>query len=135
MPDPDLVCVMFGANDAKERDFRPDATTPALFAQRIGTLIERLRIATGGQADIALLTGVPRLDEAHLASTGAVEAIASGVAQAAAQHQTAIVDTLAAYLALDPQARKPLYVDTVHQSEAGQRFIGDRLYEAMLRSP
>ncbi|MES2308447.1 MAG: GDSL-type esterase/lipase family protein [Verrucomicrobiota bacterium] len=128
MPDPDLVCIMFGANDCKETEFRPDFTADT-FRQQISALIARVRQGTGGQADIILLSGVPRLDDQKRATVGVVEKIAPGIQLAAEQNQTGYVDTLSAYLGLESTFRATFFLDTIHQNPKGLEYIGTQLFQ------
>ena len=133
MPDPDLVCVMFGANDCKVNDTPGYDLTPAVFSRHLSDLIKRVRQGTKGNADILLLNGVPRLDAQQIQTTGVVETIAGGAKLAAEQNQTGFVDTLAGYLAMQPETRKELYnpKDTIHQGSKGLEFIGGQVFEVI----
>ncbi len=129
MPKPDLVCMLYGANDCK-------AVTPQsgfgskAFQSQIEKLIDEVRAGTGGKTDILLINGVPRLEnKGRLKSSGAVEKIVNGVKAAAAAKDTAYLDTFNVYLKLDPQKRLKYYRDSIHQQDAGQRFIGDLMFK------
>jgi lysophospholipase L1-like esterase len=129
MPKPDLVCLLYGANDCKA--VTPQSCFgPKAFQSQIEKLINEVRAGTGGKADILLINGVPRLEKkGRLKSSGAVEKIVDGVKAAAAAKDTAYLDTFNVYLKLDPQKRIKYYRDTIHQQDAGQRFIGDLMFK------
>jgi lysophospholipase L1-like esterase len=128
MPDPDLVFILFGGNDTKAVGLKP-GFDQEVFKTELEQMIDRVRIATGGQADICLLSGVARL--AHPAagpSTGVIEKVAPGIQEAAAERKTAYVDSLASYLQLTPDQQKQYYRDTIHQQPAGHEYIAGLIF-------
>jgi lysophospholipase L1-like esterase len=127
MPDPDLVCVLFGANDIKALGVKPEFTE-AVFRTELEQLIDRIRAGTGGKADLCLLNGVPRLLPNSSDSAGTIEKIDAAVKEASVEKKTAFVDTFAAYLVLTPEQKKIDYRDTVHQKPAGQEFLGNLVF-------
>ena len=133
MPNPDLVCILFGANDCKSVGLKPDFNE-AVFAANLEALIDRIRNETGGSADICLINGVPRLKEVGGASSGEVERIVNGVKVAAEHEKTAFVNTFDAYLALSAVDKKNYYKDTVHQTPAGWELLGRLVFDE-LRKP
>jgi len=136
MPDPDLVCIMFGANDCKEVEYRP-AFTAEVFAAQLANLIARVRQGTDGKADILLLSGVARLNQERTENAGTVEKIADGIRQAAEANQTGYCDTLAAYHTLLQGKQEEwlkLYKDTIHQGEDGQKFLCEQVF-ATIKGP
>ena len=127
-PDPDLVCIFYGANDCKavnpKSGFGPEA-----FQAQLEKLIDELRVTTAGKADILLINGVPRLEKNQkLKSSGEVEKIVDGVKAAAKDKQTSYLDTFDAYIKLEPKQRLRYYRDTIHQNDMGQRFIADLMF-------
>ena len=127
MPKPDLVCILYGANDCKAVG-GSSGFDQAAFKVQLERLIDAVRRHTKGQADILLINGVPRLDKARNQSTGEVEKIAGAVEEAARSRETAFLDTMDVYLKLDSETRKRYYRDTVHQNAEGLAFLGDLLF-------
>ncbi|WOO39616.1 SGNH/GDSL hydrolase family protein [Rubellicoccus peritrichatus] len=132
MPDPNLVIIFYGANDCKA--VAKMGLTPEDFQAQIERLIDLVRIKTGGQADILLISGVPRLDKERQSSTGDVENISDGIIAAASSRQTGLLDTLDVYLDIEADERVEFYRDTIHQNEAGQQFIGELLSQKLQSS-
>ncbi len=130
MPHPDLVCIMYGANDCKamggKSGFGQD-----VFARNLEDLIDQVRRQTGGQSDIVLLSGVPRLDKPGGNTTGVIEKIVGAYAKVAEKKQTAFCNTFPAYLALPPDKKKTYYRDTVHQTQPGLEFLGQLLFQTI----
>ena len=129
MPNPDLVCIMFGANDCKAAtgEFNQSGFNQEAFARNLSALVDQVRRATGGKADIVLLSGVPRLDKSAGTTTGAVETIVGACQTVAVAKETAFCDTFPAYLELTAERKASYYKDTVHQSQAGLAFLGQLL--------
>lgn len=130
MPDPDLVFILFGANDAKSLGLRP-GFNEAAFKSALEQLIDKVRAGTGGTADICLLSGIPRLLPDCTASAGTIEQIVNGVRDAAANKKTAFVDTFTIYLHLTAEERKAYYADTIHPKPAGQEFLGNLIFDKL----
>jgi lysophospholipase L1-like esterase len=133
MPNPDLVCVMYGANDCKAAtgEFNNSGFNEDVFARNLEGLIDQVRRQTGGQADIVLISGVPRLDGKTWITTGAVENIVGAYKKVADKKETAFCDTFPVVLALPVAQKKIYYKDTVHQKPAGLAFIGQILFKTI----
>jgi lysophospholipase L1-like esterase len=130
MPNPDVVFILYGANDCKAVEKKPGFNEQT-FRMDLENLIDRVRIATGGNADICLINGVPRLGAQSLESSGDVERIVDGHKGAATNKKTAFVDTFGAYLQLPSEQRKHYYLDTVHQNQLGLEYIGNKVFETL----
>ena len=130
MPAPELVFVLFGANDVKALGLKPGFNEQT-FRMQIEALIDKVRSGTRGMADICLLSGVPRLLPDSVASAGTIEQIVNGVREAATNKKTAFVDTFEAYLHLAPAQKETCYMDTVHLNPAGQKLLGDLIFDRL----
>lgn len=130
MPHPDLVCIMYGANDCKAVDGK-SGFSEEVFARNLEVLIDQVRRQTGGQADIVLLSGVPRLDTKSMKTTGAVEKIVQAYKKVSSKKETALCDTFPVYLALPVAQKKAYYQDSVHQKQTGLTFIGQLLFKTI----
>ena len=127
MPDPDLVFVLFGANDVKALGLK-HGFNEETFKIGIEGLIDKIRAGTGGETDICLLSGVPRLLPDGAGSAGTVEQIVNGIKRAAEDKRTGFVDTFDTYLHLAPGQQKTYYADTVHPTPAGQEFLASLIF-------
>jgi lysophospholipase L1-like esterase len=127
VPDPDLVCIFYGANDAP---FVNEASgfDQSVFELHLHHLIDKVREGTGGDADILLINGVPRLTSDRSASAGIVEQISDGFAVVATNRNAAFLDTMTNYLAMSTNEWHTYYNDTVHQGAAGLEHIGNLMY-------
>ncbi len=121
---PDLVCVMYGANDCKAWNEKGDFTE-AVFQEQLEAFIDRIRRSTGGKADVLLLSEVPRLNKERNASTGEVERVIGAVEKAAKSRQAAFLDSFGSTLNSTPAEWAQCYSDTIHQSDLGQQRLGD----------
>lgn len=133
MPEPDLVCIMYGANDCKAANppYQKTGFGEAAFAKNLEALVDQVRRLTRGQADVMLLSGVPRLDTPGGTTSGAVEAIVGAVRRVASEKETAFCDTFPAFLLLNAAEKQEFYMDTIHQTQAGLEFIGKLVYESL----
>jgi lysophospholipase L1-like esterase len=133
MPQPDLVCIMYGANDCKAANppFEKSGFSEAVFAKNLEALIDDVRRRTDGKADIILLSGVPRLDKRGGKTTGAVEKIVGAIKKVATQKETAYCDTFSAYLTLPTEQKNTYYMDTIHQAQPGLQYIGNLLFKTI----
>ena len=129
MPDPDLVCILFGANDCKAVNDQA-GYNEAVFARNLEILIDQVRRGTKGTADIMLISGVPRLDK-NMQSAGTIEKIVGACKRVASERQTAFCDTFPIYLALPEAEKKKVYKDTIHQTPQGQVFLGELLFRTI----
>ncbi len=128
MPDPDLVFIMFGANDStalgKKKEFNKET-----FKNYLEELIDRVRIATGGKADVCLMSGVVRIDPKTGKSEKIIEQIVGAVKEAAVEKQTAYVDTFATYQTFTAAQQKQYYLGKVHMNPAGLEFMGGLVFD------
>jgi len=133
MPQPDLVCILYGANDCKAAtgEFNQSGFTEAVFAKNLSDMIDRVRLATNGKADIVLLSGVPRLDKKGGNTTGAVEKIAGAFKTVAAEKNVILCDTFPVFLALPPAQKNAYYMDTIHQTQPGLAAMGEVLFKTI----
>jgi lysophospholipase L1-like esterase len=122
MPDPDLVFIFFGANDAKAIG---NGLTEAGFAAHIGDLIDRVRIATGGRPDFMVITGVPRMFN----SSDPVGKIVKGAIQAARDKQATVCDTYPVFLQMPKEERKKYISGAPHISDGGQQKMADLVFD------
>jgi lysophospholipase L1-like esterase len=121
MPDPDLVLVFFGANDAKAAGL---GVTPLVFACHLADLVDRIRIATDGKADVMILSGVPRGQR----DGEPVSRIVKGAAMAAEQKKTAFCDTYPIFKNLPADEHKRCCPDGLHFSAAGQEKMAEVVF-------
>jgi lysophospholipase L1-like esterase len=121
MPDPDLVLVFFGANDCKAAKL---GVTPQVFAAHLGDLVDRVRVATGGRADVMILSGVPRGQRAG----EPVSSIVKGAAMAAKQKQAAFCDSYPVFKKMPAAEHKKCCPDGLHFSAAGQRKMAELVF-------
>jgi lysophospholipase L1-like esterase len=137
MPNPDLVCIMYGANDCKAAtgEFNQSGFNEEAFAKNLELLIDQIRRATDGKTDIVLLSGVPRLDKKAGKTTGAVEKIVGAYKKVAAKKATALCETFPVYLKLPAAKKMAYYRDTIHQSQPGLVFIGQLLFSTIRSAP
>jgi lysophospholipase L1-like esterase len=130
MPNPDLVFMMYGANDCKGVSY---GLTKTSFKGQIEALVDDLRVATGGKSDIVILNGLPRLNKERTKSKNVVEPIVPGIHAAAESRGLVLVDTFNPYLGFSQEQINTCYKDTIHQAPAGQEFIGELVHEELLR--
>jgi len=130
MPNPDLVFMMYGANDCKAVSY---GLTEASFKGQIEGLVDDLRVASEGEPDIVILNGLPRLNKERTKSTNVVEPIVPGIHAAAESRSLVLVDTFKPYLGFTPEQINRYYKDTIHQTPAGQVFIGQLVFDSLLK--
>ena len=129
MPEPDLVCIMYGANDAKAV---PAGLTADIFQSQVEALIDDVRRSTGGHPDILLLTGLPRLDKERTKTAGIVEPIVPGIKAAAKTRGAALADPFSVYLKFSQDEIDAYYKDTIHPNAEGFRFLGSIVFESVV---
>ncbi|MFC1479776.1 CIA30 family protein [Planctomycetota bacterium] len=122
MPDPDLVLVFFGANDCKAV---ARGLTAPIFAAQTANLVDRIRIATNGQADILILSGVPR----GIKPNEPVGKIVTGLEQAAKERKTGFCDTYTLFKNMKPNEHKKYSRDGVHLNDAGQKIMAELVFK------
>ena len=118
MPKPDLIVLMYGANDCKL------VTSPQLFESHLMNTINKLNRLTDGNSEFLLINGVPRLEKGSMQSKEIVEKITPAYDLIAQKHGLLVVDSMSAFLALNEEDKKQYYKDTIHQTQEGQKFIG-----------
>jgi lysophospholipase L1-like esterase len=120
-PRPDLVTVLFGGNDWNS-GVRGEA-----FAAACRDAVDRVRRATGGSADVLLMTTVPAADRWD--TYAELEAAAK---RAAADRNAGLVDAAAAVRAAGAgDHAKPFAWDKVHLGPAGHAAVADAVLEAL----
>jgi lysophospholipase L1-like esterase len=120
-PAPDLVTVFFGANDWDSGMRGPE------FERACDDAIDRIRRATGGKADVLLLTTNPTADRWE------TMAELAAACRAAAQGRNAgLADTESAFHRAGKDDRAKLYVhDRVHLSRAGHETVAKTVFQAI----
>jgi len=130
MPNPDMVCIFYGANDCKScvpaTGYDADA-----FGAHLEALIDKVRYATEGKADIVLLSGVSRVAGGNKVSNGVVEQIAKIVPEVCKKKQATFCDSLSSFLPLPAGEKRRYYRDTIHLTAQGHLFLGNLLYEIL----
>jgi lysophospholipase L1-like esterase len=120
-PAPDLVTVCFGANDWDSGMRGPQ------FEETVADAIDRIRRATGGKADVLVLTSIPGV-EAWETRTELAEACR----KAAAAGNAGLADTEKAFLEAGKSNRERLFVhDKVHLGPAGHEVVVKTVLEAI----
>lgn len=121
-PAPDLVTVFFGGNDWNA------GMRGANFLATQKDAIDRIRRATGGRADILILTTCPSLENG-----AAYQELADACRKAAADRNAGIADVFARVQALDPDLRQAFFADDkVHLAPAGQSQVADAVMQALV---
>jgi lysophospholipase L1-like esterase len=120
-PAPDLVTVFFGGNDWDSGMRGPQ------FRQSCGDAVDRIRRATGGKADVLILSTCPaatRWDEA--------EELAEACRAAARDRNAGLADVARAFHSAAKDDRNRLFgFDRVHLSRAGHEVVATTVLEAI----
>jgi lysophospholipase L1-like esterase len=120
-PEPDLVTVCFGGNDWNSGMRREH------FYQTCCDAIDRVRRATGGRADVMLMTTVPGAE-----SWETMAELAGAARRAARERNAGLADTEKAFHAAGKDGRNRLYVDDrVHLSPAGHAVVAETVLKAI----
>ena len=120
-PAPDLVTILFGFNDWNA------GMRGAAFLRAQQDAIERVRRATGGQADVLILTPCPSLEN----GTTFAE-LATACQEAAKSTNAGLCDTYRLFQAVPPAEKAGLYVDDkVHLSLRGQQQVAQAVLSAL----
>jgi lysophospholipase L1-like esterase len=127
MPKPDLVIMMYGANDCKALESK--SMGPKDFNAQMGFFIDRLREWSESQPDIVIMNGVPRLNKERKESTGLVEKATAQIRELETSHGVDVIETQSHFLALDDATRLKVYKDTIHQTEEGQIFLAQYILQ------
>jgi len=122
MPKPDLVYIMYGANDCK-------AITPTsgfndkVFEAQLDSLIRRVTEKTGG-TEFILVNGVPRIDPKTGKSKNFVEPLMPAYERLSKKYGLVLCDTMSVYQNLSREEQEKYYKDSVHQTQEGLKFMG-----------
>ena len=120
-PSPDLVTVFFGFNDWNAGMRGPE------FLRAQADAIDRVRRATGGKADVLVLTTCPPLENGE-----AIAELAAACRQAARQKNAGLADVYAAFQSVAGSGRAPLFADDkVHLGRAGQELVARTVQAAI----
>lgn len=131
MPDPDMVCIFYGANDCKAVSDE-SGFDERVFQLQVERLVDKVRQETNGKADILLINGVPRLNKERMQSTGEVERISGAFRHVAAEKDTGFLDTMSVYRSLSKKEWDTYYKDTIHQNAKGLAHIGLLMYDGVV---
>jgi len=120
-PEPDLVTVCFGANDWEAGMRGP------MFYDACRDAVDRIRRATGGKADVLLLTTVPAV-----ARWTTMAELADAARRAARERNAGLADTEKAFLNEGKADPERLFCsDKVHMSPAGHELIARTVRAAL----
>jgi lysophospholipase L1-like esterase len=123
-PHPDLVTVCFGHNDWNS------GMRGAAFRATLLDAVRRIRLATGGSADVLLITSMPSLPLWE-----PIDELAEACRQAAKEANAGLCDGFAIFNAVPATERAKLFVDDrVHLAPAGQQALA-RAVAAALAAP
>jgi acyl-CoA thioesterase I len=121
-PKPDLVTIMFGANDEAAN------ATGDSFRLTMVDAIRRVRRATGGEADVLVMATAPKADDAH-----AHQALAEACRAAAKAENAGLCDVAAAFAALPDDQRNAAFADDkVHLAPPGQQLVAKTVEASIL---
>jgi lysophospholipase L1-like esterase len=121
---PDLVTVLYGYNDW-DAGMRGEA-----FRQTAREAVDRIRRATGGKADVCLVTTCPALER-----WTTMGELAEAVRKAAAERKAGLADTEKAFHAAAEGDRAKLFSsDKVHVGPDGHERIASAVLEAIERA-
>lgn len=122
-PAPDLVTVCFGFNDWDNGMRGP------LFLATCKDAVDRIRRATGGKADVLLLTTCPAV-----ARWDTMAELAESCRRAAREKNAGLCDVYAAFHAAGRENRERLYCrDKTHLGPAGHALVAEEVLEAIQR--
>jgi lysophospholipase L1-like esterase len=122
-PRPDLVTIFFGFNDYSV------GMRQARFTQTLQDAIDRVRRATGGRADVLIMTTCPPLT---LNNGEALGELAEACRQAARSRNAGLCDIYAVFQAVPLAERPALHApDGVHLSLAGQQLVAQTVMKAL----
>ena len=123
MPKPDLVFIMYGANDCKAIT-ETSGFNSEVFEQQLLSLIHKVNRQTSGQSEFLLVNGAPRIDRDTFESKGFVEPLAPAYKRISEKHGLVLCDSLSTYLKLSAADKELYYRDTIHQNQEGLKFLG-----------
>ncbi|MBV9868789.1 MAG: hypothetical protein JO316_25810 [Abitibacteriaceae bacterium] len=120
-PQPDLVTVFFGFND-----YTNGMRGPA-FQQTQMDAIDRIRRATGGKADVLILTTCPPFENGERMGE-----LAEACRNAAKADKAGLADVYAAFTAVPQGDREKLYAnDKVHLAPPGQELVAQTVLKTL----
>ena len=120
-PAPDLVTILFGFND-----WSSGMRGPAFSAAQQDA-VERIRRATGGRADVLILTCCPTLENGD-----ALGEMAAGCREAARLKNAGLCEIYRAFQAVPQSDKAALYAtDKVHLALKGQELVADSVLNSM----
>lgn len=118
---PDLVLVFFGFNDYGA------GMRGAAFRETQKDAIARIRRATGGEADVLILTTCPSLE-----NSGRLAELAVASARAAGEESAGLCDIYGAFQTVNEAERARLYVhDKVHLAPPGHELVAQTVLQAI----
>lgn len=121
VPEPDLVTIFFGGNDWDAGMRGPEFTAACADA------VDRVRRATGGKADVLLMTTNPAASR-----WGAVAELAEACRAAARDRNAGLADTDAAFRAAGKDKPEALFVDDkVHLGPTGHQLVAETVLKAI----
>ena len=132
LPQPDLVCLLYGANDCKAIETAADYNSK-VFESHLQALIQSVSNNTANNPEFLLINGVPRVDQKTMLSKGLVEPLLPAYDRISDELGLIKCDTMSAFLELPVQAKRSYYKDTIHQQEAGQKFMGSVIATKLLK--
>lgn len=130
MPKPDLVYIMYGANDCK-------AITPTsgfddkVFEQQLESLIKSVNTKTAGKSEFILVNGVPRIDPKTGLSKSFVEPLMPAYERLSKKYNLVLCDTMSVYKKLSREDQQKYYKDSVHQTQEGLKFMGSLIAQSL----
>lgn len=124
-PRPDLVTVCFGGNDYNS------GMRGKMYHATMCDAIDRIRRATGGEAEVLVMTTCPGAD-----AWDTYADLAEAARLAAKEKHAGLADTYSAFHAVEKSRRDGLFVnDRVHLSPAGHRLVADTVLQAISPRP
>jgi lysophospholipase L1-like esterase len=123
-PEPDLVTILFGANDWDA------GMRGGQFRESCEDAIDRVRRATRGKSDVLILTTVP-----SAARWTTLAELAGACREAAKARNAGLADTERAFLTAGKDSKERLFAwDRVHLGPAGHELVAGAVLEAIGRA-
>lgn len=133
MPDPDLVIIMYGANDCKSVSLNSGFSS-VVFESQLEHFLHHINRLTKGKSEFILLNGVPRINIKSKKSEGSVEKLSPAYENLSKKYSLPLCDTMSAYLEMSPESKAKYYRDSVHQNQRGLEFIGKHIAKTLLKN-
>ncbi|WDE95207.1 GDSL-type esterase/lipase family protein [Lentisphaera profundi] len=130
MPQPDLIVIMYGANDCKAMT-ATSGFNDRVFEQQLLKLIHKVNDLTQGKSEFLLINGVPRIDAETGVSQKSVEELTPAYKRIAEQYGLVLCDSMSSYLKLSREDQKKYYRDSVHQNQVGLQFMGQLISQKL----